>query len=107
MVSFFQLAAEKKTQFLVQLKQIFGPSYFFRALVLSLQRFLLHEILSLLSKTCVEKLLPICGIKIPTLHRSYACVDILQNVIFGNSQKIVNCRYVIDGISQNPDLILR
>ena len=54
-----------------------------------------------------EKLLPICGIKIPTLHRGYASVDIFQNVVFGNSQKIVNCRYVIDGISQNPDLILR
>jgi hypothetical protein len=32
MVSLLQLAAEKKTQFLVQLKQIFGPSYFVRAL---------------------------------------------------------------------------
>ena len=32
-MSFSQLAAEKKTQFLVQLKQIFGPSYFDRALV--------------------------------------------------------------------------
>ena len=30
---FLQLAAEKKTPFLVQLKQIFGPSYFDRALV--------------------------------------------------------------------------
>ena len=28
-----QLAAEKKMPFLVQLKQIFGPSYFDRALV--------------------------------------------------------------------------
>ena len=27
------MAAEKKTPFLVQLKQIFGPSYFVRALV--------------------------------------------------------------------------
>jgi hypothetical protein len=32
MVSFLQLAAEKKTQFLVQLKQIFGSSYFVKAL---------------------------------------------------------------------------
>ena len=29
---FLQLAAEKKTPFFVQLKQIFGPSYFVRAL---------------------------------------------------------------------------
>ena len=29
---FLQLADEKKTPFLVQLKQIFGPSYFVRAL---------------------------------------------------------------------------
>ena len=29
---FLQLAAEKKTPFLVQLKQIFGPSYFVTAL---------------------------------------------------------------------------
>ena len=29
---FLQLAAEKKTPFLVQFKQIFGPSYFDRAL---------------------------------------------------------------------------
>ena len=33
MVSYLQLAAEKKTTFLVQLTQIFGPSYFDRALV--------------------------------------------------------------------------
>ena len=33
MVSFLLLSAEKKTPFLVQLKQIFGPSYFDRALV--------------------------------------------------------------------------
>ena len=33
MVSFLQLAGEKKTSFLVQLKQIFCPSYFDRALV--------------------------------------------------------------------------
>ena len=33
MVSFLQLAAERKTPFLVQLKQILGPSYFDRALV--------------------------------------------------------------------------
>ena len=32
MVSFLQLAAEKKTLFLVRLKQIFGPPYFVRAL---------------------------------------------------------------------------
>ena len=32
MVPFLQLAAEKKTPFLMQLKQIFGPSYFDRAL---------------------------------------------------------------------------
>ena len=32
MLSFLQLAAEKKTPFLVQLKQIFGPSYFDRTL---------------------------------------------------------------------------
>ena len=32
-MSFLQLEAEKKTQFLVQFKQIFGPSYFVRALV--------------------------------------------------------------------------
>ena len=32
MVSFLQLAAEKKTPFFLQLKQIFGPSYFDRAL---------------------------------------------------------------------------
>jgi hypothetical protein len=32
MVSFLKLAAEKMTTFLVQLKQIFGPSYFVRAL---------------------------------------------------------------------------
>ena len=31
-VSFLQLIAEKKTLFLVQLKQIFDPSYFDRAL---------------------------------------------------------------------------
>jgi hypothetical protein len=30
---FLQLAAEKKTPFLVQLKQIFSPSYFDKALV--------------------------------------------------------------------------
>jgi hypothetical protein len=28
----FELAAEKKTPFMVQLKQIFGPSYFVKAL---------------------------------------------------------------------------
>ena len=33
MVSFLQLAAERKTPLLVQLKQILGPSYFDRALV--------------------------------------------------------------------------
>ena len=33
MVSFLQLAAKKKTSFLVQPKQIFGPSYFVRALL--------------------------------------------------------------------------
>ena len=32
-VFFLQLAAEEKTSFLLQLKQIFGPSYFVRALV--------------------------------------------------------------------------
>ena len=32
MVSFLQQSAEKKTLFLVQLKQIFDPSYFDRAL---------------------------------------------------------------------------
>jgi hypothetical protein len=32
MVSFLQLAAEKKIPFWVQLKQTFGPSYFVRAL---------------------------------------------------------------------------
>ena len=36
MVSFLQLAAEKKTPFLVQLTQIFGPSYFVRALLILL-----------------------------------------------------------------------
>ena len=33
MTSFSQLPSVKKTPFLVQLKQIFGPSYFDRALV--------------------------------------------------------------------------
>ena len=33
MVSFLQLAAEKNTPFMVQLKKIFSPSYFVRALV--------------------------------------------------------------------------
>ena len=32
MVSFFTAGSEKKTPVLVQLKQIFGPSYFIRAL---------------------------------------------------------------------------
>ena len=33
MVPFLQLAAEKKNPFLVWLKQIFGPSYFVKALI--------------------------------------------------------------------------
>ena len=41
---FLQLAAEKKTPFLVQLKQIFGPSYFDRSLLCLLSLFL-HQTL--------------------------------------------------------------
>ena len=46
----FQLAAEKKTSFLVQLKQIFGPSYFVWAYsVDSIKHTVLLNVLSLLS----------------------------------------------------------
>jgi hypothetical protein len=38
MVSFFTLTAEKKTPFLLQLKQIFGPFYFDRALGFKLEK---------------------------------------------------------------------
>ena len=41
MVSFLQLAAEKKTQFLTQLKQIFRSSYFDRALVIDFNLFIM------------------------------------------------------------------
>ena len=37
MVSLLQLATDKKTPFLVKLKQIFGPSFFVRALGKSVQ----------------------------------------------------------------------
>ena len=35
MVSFLQMAAEKKTPFLVQLEIFFGPSYFVNALLVT------------------------------------------------------------------------
>jgi hypothetical protein len=41
---FLQVAAEKKALFLVQLKQIFGPSYFVTALINYILEFLLFFI---------------------------------------------------------------